>query len=69
MNTKIQYFVVYDNVMNTVWYKVWINVRNIVFNNVRDTVDNNVYDTVRNKILFNRKLFKFNDLQQYKDNL
>jgi hypothetical protein len=47
------------NFYSTIWETVWNNVMRIVYINVKDRVN------VRNK----HKLFKYNSLQQYKDNL
>jgi hypothetical protein len=49
------------------------NVKNIVYDtvttNVWRNVRNNVLNNIRNNIRNNHNLFKYNSLQQYKDNI
>jgi hypothetical protein len=62
-------FIVYYNV----YRKVLVNIENDDWHNVRDTVRENVWEIVRNnvydKVWDNYKLFNYNSLQQYKNNI
>ena len=64
--------VVWINVYWTITDVYW-DVRDIISNNVNNTVWLNVRDNVRN-IIWNKvwkpvKLFEYNDLEQYRNNL
>jgi len=61
-------------VRDTVWINVYwtitdvylnLNFRDMIFNNVWEIVGNNVRDNVERHV----KLFEYNDLEQYRNNL
>jgi hypothetical protein len=56
----------WDTVRNNIVSDI---IRDNVWNNVRNTIWVNVGNNVGNNVLYNYKLFHYNYLQQYKDNL
>jgi hypothetical protein len=61
--------IVRDTGLHNVNMNVSINIRRIVWRNVSNTVWLNVRDNVRNNVWDKHKLFEYNYLKQYKDNL
>jgi hypothetical protein len=57
-----------NTVSTHVWDKIWdivrIRVYDVIWNNVGNTIEDDIW-----AIIDNHKLFQYNHLQQYKDNL